>query len=275
MTWKQLLKTSRPRFWFYVLGPYLLGLAAAGFRADMVLLTILFGLYFSFPANLLIYGINDIFDYETDKRNAKKQGYERLLGKAQHKVIWFWVLLLNLPVLAFSLLASAEVFAALVAFLFFAVFYSAPPIRAKTKPFLDSAFNILYLFPSWVGYYLLGGSGFAWAAFAAGAAWVMAMHAYSAVPDITADKQAGLQTIATVLGVRGTLWLCFGLYTLSVVLAVFLIGPAAAIMWLVYAQMMVASLHAGSEHGVMKIYRYFPAVNVVVGMVVFFLLLFH
>ena len=163
--------------------------------------------------------------------------------------------------------------------LFFSIFYSAPPIRAKTKPFLDSAFNILYLFPGYVGYvianyYDLSGV-FSPYVFFAGAAWVMAMHAYSAVPDITADKAAGLQTIATVLGVRGTLWLCFGLYTLSAVLAVFLIGPAAAIMWLVYAQMMVASLHAGSEHGVMKIYRYFPAVNVVVGMVVFFLLLFH
>ncbi len=241
----------------------------------MILPTILFGLYFSFPANLLVYGINDIFDYETDKRNAKKQGYEMLLGKAQHRAIWLWVLILNIPVLAFSFLVSVEVFAALAAFLFFSVFYSAPPIRAKTKPFLDSAFNILYLFPGYVGYYLLGGSGLSWPVFFAGAAWVMAMHAYSAVPDITADKQAGLQTVATVLGLKNTLWCCFALYTLSAVLSVLLIGPAAAVMWLVYAQMMVASLHAASEAGVMKIYRYFPKVNVLVGMVTFFLILFR
>lgn len=279
MTWKQLLKTSRPRFWFYILGPYLLGVAAArhlgGLEESVTL--ILFGLYFTFPANLLVYGINDIFDYETDKRNTKKQGYEMMLGKAQHKVIWFWILLLNVPVLALSVNISAEVFIALAAFLFFSIFYSAPPIRAKTKPFLDSAFNILYLFPGYVGYvianyYDLSGV-FSPSVFFAGAAWVMAMHAYSAVPDITADKAAGLKTIATVLGVRGTLWLCFALYTVSALLAPLVLGQLPKMLWLIYAAMMALSLKEGTEQGVMKVYRYFPAVNVAVGMVVFFLLL--
>ena len=69
-----LIKVIRPRFWLYIFGPYLVGLAAgASSRVDFLRFdALLFGLYFLFPANLLIYGINDIFDFETDRRNPKK-----------------------------------------------------------------------------------------------------------------------------------------------------------------------------------------------------------
>ena len=69
-----LLKVSRPRFWLYVFGPYIVGLAAgAATRDDFVRIeNLVFGLYFLLPANLLIYGINDIFDFETDRLNPKK-----------------------------------------------------------------------------------------------------------------------------------------------------------------------------------------------------------
>jgi 4-hydroxybenzoate polyprenyltransferase len=32
-----------------------------------------FALYFTFPANLFVYGVNDFADYDTDKFNSKKQ----------------------------------------------------------------------------------------------------------------------------------------------------------------------------------------------------------
>ena len=70
-----LLKISRPRFWIYLLGPYLIGIIAATDTVD-ILYTIPFWigfLYFLFPANLLIYGANDISDYQTDQHNQKKQ----------------------------------------------------------------------------------------------------------------------------------------------------------------------------------------------------------
>jgi 4-hydroxybenzoate polyprenyltransferase len=35
-------------------------------------IVVLLMIYFTYPANLLVYGVNDIFDYETDKLNAKK-----------------------------------------------------------------------------------------------------------------------------------------------------------------------------------------------------------
>ena len=80
MTVAQLLKTSRPRFWIYLIGPILIAFAASGLQFSPLL--ILLGLYATLPANLLIYGVNDIFDRDTDALNAKKSGYERRLDTA-------------------------------------------------------------------------------------------------------------------------------------------------------------------------------------------------
>ena len=66
----------------YVFGPYLVGLIA-GTPSPNALLSlpiIAFGVFFLFPANLLIYGVNDVFDYETDVRNVKKEKYDMNLG---------------------------------------------------------------------------------------------------------------------------------------------------------------------------------------------------
>jgi 4-hydroxybenzoate polyprenyltransferase len=41
-------------------------------------------LFFTFPLNLFIYGINDIADNDTDKYNTKKLGYEEALNDTMH-----------------------------------------------------------------------------------------------------------------------------------------------------------------------------------------------
>src|SRR6476469_7169740 len=95
------LRVSRPRFWVYIFGPYLIGVAAAAagrgdfLRADVLI----FSLYFLFPANLLIYVFNDIFDYDTDRLNPKKEGYEELVRPSKRGGLIAAILLLNLPFL--------------------------------------------------------------------------------------------------------------------------------------------------------------------------------
>jgi 4-hydroxybenzoate polyprenyltransferase len=113
-----IVRISRPRFWLYLFGPYLVGLAAAATSAsDFVRVdSILFGLYFLLPANLLVYGINDIFDFETDRLNPKKTEYEMLVRPEHHRTLAFWMIALNLPFLvlafwiAFPALISLAVF---------------------------------------------------------------------------------------------------------------------------------------------------------------------
>ena len=75
MKLKRILKISRPRFWIYELGPYIVGVVAAAQSDHFVWLfpaVIIFFIFFAYPANIYIYGINDIYDYETDKLNPKK-----------------------------------------------------------------------------------------------------------------------------------------------------------------------------------------------------------
>jgi 4-hydroxybenzoate polyprenyltransferase len=263
-----LLKVSRYRFWFYTFGPYIIGVATAAstVKAFADPSTFLYGLYFLFPANLLIYGINDIFDYETDVLNSKKQGYEPLVSKDKHRSLWLAIALTNVPFILLSLFLGMAAIP-LFGFLLFSIFYSAYPIRAKAVPFLDSAFNILYVFPGIFGYMLHSGKMPPAILIAASACWTAAMHAYSAVPDIKADTNAGLDTIATFLGRKFTLLLCAFLYALSAALAFKWLGYLAVLLGVVYVALMLFSLLA--SHRLFQIYKLFPIVNIAAGAAIF------
>lgn len=263
------LKTSRPRFWIYVFGPYLLGAAAmiaSGHAAHHLLPLIIFGLYFLFPANLLIYGVNDIFDYETDILNSKKKGYESLVKPDERAELAKLIAATNIPFILFGALFLPPVgLLGLIGFLFFGIFYSMPPLRAKVRPFIDASFNILYVFPALVSFGFLGVPPLH-LLFAA-ALWCMAMHIYSAVPDITADSRARMATTATVLGLRGALILCLALYTAAAALAFINLGPLAILLGGMYVAMMITAIAENTEAGVRKLYTYFPLMNTVVGFI--------
>ena len=267
----KLWRLSRPRFWIYILGPYIVGLVAATSSPQHLLspLVVAFGLFFLFPANILIYGVNDVFDYETDIRNIKKESYETLLHPPERPALWKIVALTNIPFLLLLPFSSTRCWLAMCGFLFFSLFYSAPPIRAKSKPILDSAFNVLYIFPGAFGYFLAGGHNFNWALFVAAWFWAMAMHAYSAVPDISADRQANIPTVATFLGFYGTLIFCMALYFASALIAFRTLGRLAVVFGLVYIALMWLSLRSDGEDEVRRIYKWFPLVNTIVGFVLF------
>ena len=113
-----LLRVSRPRFWFYIFGPYIVGLIAGVVTRNELLdwRTILFAVYFLFPANLLIYGVNDIFDYETDRLNEKKLDYESLVETNQHKSLAIWIADFNLPCIITALIFVSTTWIALTGF---------------------------------------------------------------------------------------------------------------------------------------------------------------
>lgn len=267
-----LLKVSRPRFWFYLFGPFIVGLVAG--VTDLSELATwryaAFALYFLLPANLLVYGINDIFDYETDRLNEKKAGYETLVTPERRRRLFFWIAVLNLP---FIVLAAFELnlfaFAALQTFLFLSIFYSSPPIRAKAKPILDSAFNVLYIMPGVFAFALVTRSLPPAEVIIAGGFWTAAMHAYSAIPDIEADEKAGLQTIATKFGAYGTLAICFGLYAAAAFLSARFLGIAAVGLGAAYMILMLASVKSVQNGRIFKLYKAFPLINIAAGFVLF------
>src|SRR5690606_26943780 len=216
-----LLAVSRPRFWLYVLGPYLVGLAAgASTVADMTSVTAtVFGIYFLFPANLLIYRVTDVYDFETDRLNPKKRDYELLVKPEAHRPLLWTIGVLNGPFIIAAYFFVPYTLPSLVGFVFFSLDYSAPPIRAKAIPILDSIFNVLYVFPGAFAYQMLTGEFPPWAVFGAAALWTMAMHAYSAIPDIEADREAGVNTVATLLGKSGTLLYCLAAWVAAAALS--------------------------------------------------------
>lgn len=279
MTFKRILKISRPRFWIYELGPYLLGLAATLplIENPEVLLDvriIAFFIYFIFSANILIYGINDIFDYETDKLNPKKVAYESLLMPAEHKYIWVTIVLTTIPFIFFLDLSNKYSIVSFFAFIFFASFYSATPIRAKTKPGLDMIFS--------AGHYVATGV-FAFAliqntfpsilSIIGGMLWAMAMHAYSAVPDIDADRTSGIATIATLLEKKTTIAMCLVFYSISSIIGFVYFGVIALLLLIPYLVLMIISFNSSSEK-LFKLYTYFPKLNTITGMIIFFSILF-
>ncbi len=273
---RRLLGLSRPHFWLYELGTFFIGVVIAA-SASSVLLSpwvLLYALYFLFPANLLIYGINDIYDYETDRLNPKKAGYEAVLPKSLHPKVLKAILYTNAPFILLAVWLPQPATIALLVFVLCATFYSASPIRAKARPGYDSVFSAGHYVATGVfGYYVAGGTtGAIWLPVVAGMAWAMAMHAYSAVPDIKADASAKLATIATLLGKKVTIWLCLVFYTVAAWIASQYLGGMAIVLYIPYLLMMILSLYS-NEAQLFKLYTYFPWINGIVGMVIFFTIL--
>ncbi len=274
----ELIKISRPRFWLYEAATFgLVGTVAAlqglSFFSDWRYWV--FALYFLIPANILIYGINDIFDYETDKLNPKKgdNAYEALVPPERQRALWKWILATNIPFFFFVPL-QLPLILSFIAFVFFASFYSAEPIRAKAKPYIDSCFSAGHYVATGVfGYYLAGLIAgvplvFPTVGVVAGMLWAIAMHAYSAVPDIKSDAQAGLHTIAIMFGERQTIMLCWFLYVLAAYLVRDIVPLASIVGGLTFSYFMWRSLQAKTPEALFKLYTYFPLINTAIGALV-------
>lgn len=273
---KRILKISRPRFWVYVAGPFWL-CAAIFYPLGVNLTTILvFLIYFTFPANILIYGINDLYDRATDVLNNKKNSYEQILNKKDDKKLILTILISNIPFIVYAFIFLPTV--AVISLLFFILLswqYSAPPLRAKAIPFIDSLTSgLLYIVPAAVFWGIVTNSYPPLVPMLAGFIWSYAMHLYSAVPDINADKSANIQTGATLLGKNTTLYLCGFLYVVSAIIAFFYIGFFALLAGLGYLYLIFISIIKTELEEVLSVYKIFPLFNTLVGVILFAILLF-
>ena len=272
---QKILAISRPRFWMYTLGPFLVGsVSLFGFPYHFPLEFFVFLVYFTFPANIFIYGINDIYDRATDMLNAKKQGYEQVLKPEYDGMLRKVIAFSNIPFWIYAVVVLPPVALILFAvFVFLSWQYSAPPIRAKAVPFLDSIFSgFLYIVPGAVMWAFLFTAWPPMLAIIGGFLWSFAMHAYSAVPDIQADREAGIATGATLLGKQGILAVCAILYALAGVIGAMYVGPFAYIAGGIYVALVGVSMYKKTPAEVLGIYKLFPVINTVIGGVLFFLL---
>ena len=236
---RQLLIASRPVSWINTAYPFAAAYVMTTREVDLTL--VLGTLFFLVPYNLAMYGINDVFDYESDLRNPRKGGaHGAVLDRRMHRVTLWASALLCLPFVAYLVvIGSAVSWLVLAASLFFVVFYSAPPLRLKERPFLDSVTSsIHFLSPAVYGLVLAGAT---WtpalvALIAAFALWGVASHAFGAVQDVVADREAGIASIATARGARWTVRFALACYAAAGVamLATTWPGPLAAVLVVPY-----------------------------------------
>jgi 4-hydroxybenzoate polyprenyltransferase len=257
------LRLSRPRFWLYLAGPVVVGVAYAAASPaelfDPIAVALL--LYFLLPANVYLYGINDVFDADVDAENPKKD--DREVRYRGDRLVPGLVLVCGALGVAFVPLLPREGAVAMAGWLLLAAAYSAPPFRFKTTPPFDSVSNGLYVLPGVVAYAALAGTAPPLAALAGGWLWAMGMHAFSAIPDIEPDRRAGVRTTATVLGERRTYAYCAGCWLTAA--AVFgVVHPFFAGVLGAYP-LFVAGIVA-ADVDVDRAYWWFPAINTVAGM---------
>lgn len=212
----KLFRVSRPISWVNTVYPFAVGYLLLGGAINPLL--IVGTLFFLIPYNLLMYGINDVFDYESDIKNPRKGGVEGAVeAKAFHPVILWACALLTIPfVIALFFMVSWQAFVVLLGVLFFVVAYSAKGLRFKEVPILDSITSSLHFVgPLIFALTCLGFPSQAWPFVIAFFLWGMASHAFGAVQDIIPDRKGKLASIATVFGARVTVWLSIALYIVA------------------------------------------------------------
>ncbi|MDD7962586.1 prenyltransferase [Microbacterium thalli] len=236
---RQLLLASRPVSWINTAFPFAAAYVLTTRELDLTL--VIGTLFFLVPYNLAMYGINDVFDYESDLRNPRKGGaHGAILDRGVHRATLWSAALSCLPFVVYLVVVGSPLsWLVLAVSLFFVVFYSAPPLRLKERPFADSVTSSIHFFSPAVYGFVLAGTTWTWQLaliVLAFAAWGVASHAFGAVQDVGADREAGIASIATVRGARWTVRFALGCYVLAGVLMLPTTwpGPLAALVVVPY-----------------------------------------
>jgi 4-hydroxybenzoate polyprenyltransferase len=218
-----LIQVSRPIVWPVLPLVYGLGLNAANVElhtaaiVQIVLLT--------FPMNLIGCGLNDIYDYESDRRSSRRRAVWGAVIRPEDRAFIFRACVAMMPLVVFSGLLTRNVdnYVYTVCLVLVAWLYSVPPARLKERPPLDSLANGLgyFLLPFEMGfslgadprtmplrYYLLALS-------------VCGVHALATAADYEADRAAGHRTLAVAFGRRAASALAFTVFLITFLAADF------------------------------------------------------
>ena len=239
-TFSQLVLSSRPLSWINTAFPFAAAYLLTTGRIDATL--VIGTIFFLVPYNLAMYGINDVFDYESDLRNPRKGGVEgALLDPRIHRTTLWAAAISCAPFLVYLSVVGDQLSWLVLAISMFAVVaYSAKGLRFKEKPFLDSLTSSTHFVSPAVYALVLADAAFTpalWLILVSFFLWGVASHAFGAVQDIVADREGGISSIATVIGGRATVRLAVVAYVIAglLLLGTDWPGPIAALAALPYA----------------------------------------
>lgn len=241
---RQIFAASRPVSWINTAFPFVLAWFSSGgawnsplFFAGLV--------YFLLPYNLLVYGVNDIFDYESDLKNPRKGSLEgSIVAPEARGRLWLAIILTNLASLAWlgsQIDTTGKI--TLAAIVFFALSYSIKGLRWKEVPLVDSINSSLhFVLPAVFGFLVSPSGTISWIPVAAFFLWGMASHAIGAIQDIIPDRAGDIRSIATQWGAKRTIRLTFWLYIAASILTVFVAWPSSILAGLLVS---IYALNAG------------------------------
>lgn len=195
-----LIKVSRPLGW--IVAPLVFAIGLYYSNANLSLIPIVQIILLSFPFSVILYGINDIYDHDSDKFNPRKEPYE---FKENEQILIERVSIFVSTLLIISSVATLDLsnILSMLLLVFVSYYYSAPPLRLKEKPPLDSISNGILFFLAFALGYSFGGP--IWdipLKIYFVAICVMGIHSFGAVMDYSVDLNAGHRTIAVVFGKR-------------------------------------------------------------------------
>lgn len=243
-TIRVIFSSSRPISWVNTAFPYGLAYLLSGGNLDWLFWVGV--IFFLIPYNIAMYGINDVFDYESDIRNPRKGGVEgAMVAKKYHTTLLAASVITTVPFLV-VLYAAGNVTSAVWLTISMAavIAYSAPVLRFKERPLLDAiTSSIHFTSPALVGATIISAdiSGDFWLALGAFFLWGMASQILGAVQDVRADREAGLASIATAMGARGATRLATIIYLAAASLVFALPAPA----WIVGIAALTYVINAG------------------------------
>lgn len=274
---KLIFTSSRPLSWVNTAFPFA---ASYLYFTHSVDATFIVGtLFFLIPYNLLMYGINDVYDYESDLKNPRKGGIEgAIIPKKYHKLILLWSYLLPIPFFTWLAILQPASIPVLLATIFFVIAYSAKGLRFKEIPILDSVTSSLHFVgPLIYALSIVGWPTQAWPIVIAFFIWGIASQSLGAIQDIVYDKKAGIKSIGTVMGERKTLYFAYTSYILAlcILIPLGLYGLVVAVAGLAYvANVFPAVIKTTDAHSeARKAWKRFLWINYIVGAVVTIVLL--
>lgn len=227
---QKLFVSSRPVSWINTAFPFAAGYLATGGTLNIYFFVATF--YFLIPYNLLVYVVNDVYDYESDLRNPRKNSIEGgLLAPETHHFMMTATLAFNAAILLYLFVQGSLVTNLFLALIILgAVSYSMPPLRLKERPFLDSTNSSFhFVSPLIFAMLLTGWQAAFWPYVGAFFLWGCASHAFGAVQDIQADRAAKISSIATYLGAARTVQLSLALYVGAIGLLIVCGWPAVLV----------------------------------------------
>jgi 4-hydroxybenzoate polyprenyltransferase len=250
-----LLKASRPvGSWPAGILLFLIGLHASG-----AVLSPLSQIPMLLLLSLVVFGLNDVYDYDTDRRSGRKnsllEGY--VLNKNRQLFVLRACHISAVALLILALLTrNSTTILTMAGGIALAYAYSAPPVRLKARPIIDSFSNAL----GTVVLLLLGFSyGGSFAQFPVkmlyASLMIAGVHAIGAVMDYSADSKSGISTIATRFGRRFA-----ALFSLALAIVVILFSgiqsvPLMAMVWF-WAVISLAVMARPNKQFIRKLFFY-------------------